>query len=109
MRGEYDAAAFQAMKAVEVYVRETAKFSDAEIGTKLMRNAFNPERGPLTDLEMEWAERQGRADLFAGAIASYKNPHSHRDVNLNNPNEAIEIILLANHLMKIVDSRSVNL
>jgi Protein of unknown function (Hypoth_ymh) len=39
-------------------------------------------------------------ELFAGAIGCYKNPHSHRDVDLDDPAEAMETIPLA-----IVDAR----
>jgi uncharacterized protein (TIGR02391 family) len=104
-RGKYDTAVFEAMKAVEVAVRGAAGLPAADIGTKLMRKAFDVENGPLTDKTVEQAERQARSDLFAGAIGSYKNPHSHRNVALDDPDEAAEIIMLANHLLRIVDSR----
>jgi uncharacterized protein (TIGR02391 family) len=105
MRGEYDVAVFQAMKAVEVYVREAGKFGPGDLGVDLMRRAFHEDNGPLTDKEAEKSERQARSALFAGAIGSYKNPHSHREVDLRVPEEAMEIVMLANHLLRIVDAR----
>jgi uncharacterized protein (TIGR02391 family) len=109
VRGEFDMAAFQAMRAVEVAVREASQLSAKEIGTSLMRTAFDPKKGPLADQTAEMGEREARSSLFSGAIGSYKNPLSHREVNLGDPVEALEIILLANHLLRIVDGRKLGL
>lgn len=106
MRNEFDVAAFQAMKAVEVAVREAAGFPQGDHGVPMIRRAFHKETGPLTDPDTEDAEKEALSALFAGAIGTYKNPHSHRDVDLTDPAEAAEIVMLANLLLRIVDSRT---
>lgn len=104
LRGEYDTAVFQAFKEVEITVRKVGKFADEDLGIKLMRKAFDKNNGPLTDLSEPESEREALAHLFAGAIGSYKNPNSHRHVQIQ-PEEAVEMIILASHLLKIIDDR----
>lgn len=70
-----------------------------------MRGAFYVDNGPLTDMNAEKGKRPARSGLFACAIGSYENSHSHRDVDLDNPDEAHELVMLANHLLRIVDQR----
>jgi uncharacterized protein (TIGR02391 family) len=104
LRGDYDTAVFQAFKEVEVAVRSAAKMPDTEIGAALMRRAFQAGSGPLMDASKPAAEQEALAHLFAGAIGSYKNPHSHRSVSIE-ATEAVEMIVLASHLLGIVDKR----
>jgi uncharacterized protein (TIGR02391 family) len=104
-RGKYDTAVLEAMKAVEVAAREAAGLTVADLSTKLMRKAFDVEHGRLSDKTAEPSERQALSDLFAGAIGAYKNPQSHRNVELDDPDEVAEIIMLANHLLRIIDAR----
>jgi uncharacterized protein (TIGR02391 family) len=103
--GDYDTAVFQAFKQVEIAVRNAARFPDTEYGDRLMRQAFDPENGPLTDKGAVESERKALAHLFAGAIGYYKNPQSHRDVGLTEAAEAREMIMLASQLLRIVDTR----
>ncbi|HET9598099.1 MAG TPA: TIGR02391 family protein, partial [Anaeromyxobacteraceae bacterium] len=59
-----------------VSVRKAAGLAATDIGTDLMRKAFNPKSGPLADQAQPEGEREALAHLFAGAIGSYKNPLS---------------------------------
>ncbi len=104
LRGKYDTAIFEAFKAVEVAVRNASGYTE-KYGINLMRQAFKVENGPLTDQNEPKAEREAVQHLFAGAIGLYKNSHSHRNVPVT-AEEAVEIIMFASHLLRIVDSRS---
>lgn len=105
-RGDRDEAVFAAFKAVEEAVRKAGGFGPTDIGVELMRKAFDPAKGRLTDTTKPNAEREALAHLFAGAIGSYKNPHSHRTVSITDPKEAQEMVILASHLLRIIDGRA---
>lgn len=105
MRGDYEESVFQAFKAVEVRVRHASGLGNDKIGVPLVREAFNPDNGPLTDDARERPEREAMAHMFAAAIGLMKNPSSHRYTELDDPQEAAEAILWANYLLRIVDRR----
>ena len=99
----YAPAVLQAFKAVEIAVRDAGNYAATDYGTDLMRKAFNVNDGNLTDQNQQRSERQARSDLFAGAIGSFKNPLSHRDIDLT-AQEALELIFFASYLLRIIDS-----
>ena len=59
----------------------------------------------MTDAKAGKAEREALAHLFAGAIGSYKNPQSHRHAGVPTADKAAEMIIIASHLLRIVESR----
>ena len=81
LRGDYDIAVFQAFKEVEVAVRDAGSYTTESRGSyQLMRKAFHPETGELSDINQTADEKQATSDLFAGAIGLYRNPHAHRNI-----------------------------
>jgi uncharacterized protein (TIGR02391 family) len=103
LRGDYDVAVFQAFKEVEVAVRSAAKLSNSDIGRKLMQAAFNPDNGPLTEVEADKGERVGLMDLFSGGIGYCKNPPSHRERDFDRTSAA-QLIAFASYLLTQVDA-----
>lgn len=105
-RGDLAVAVFIAFRTVEEAVRKAGGYKPEIVGVALMRAAFDPKAGPLAKHDDPLAEREALGHLFAGAIGSYKNPHSHRTVEITDLREAQEMVLLASHLLRIVDGRS---
>jgi len=108
LRGDYETAAFTAMKEVEVQVRAKAGLGNDLLGVALMQQALRGPKndtdsgGPLFSAELEPGESLAQMNLFAGAIGLFKNPSSHRRVDLTDPTEAAEIILLADLLLRLL-------
>lgn len=105
--GEFESAVFQAFKTIETSIREKIGAEAEEIGTKLIRRAFHSESGPLTDYELPKAEREAFANYIAGAFGYYKNPCSHRDIEMDFIS-AFDRIVVASNLLKIIDKAKIN-
>jgi uncharacterized protein (TIGR02391 family) len=107
LRGDFSTAVRDAFTMVEISVRKAGSFTDNDYGADLMRKAFNSSTGPLTDHSLLDNERKGYEHMFAGAIGAFKNPHSHRKVTIDELRVALDQVLLASHLLRIVDAAKV--
>lgn len=58
LRGEFDTAVFEAYKSLEVRIREAAGFPHSLFGVVMVQKAFDPDEGPIADVEALPAERK---------------------------------------------------
>jgi uncharacterized protein (TIGR02391 family) len=100
--GEFDSAVLKAFRTIETAIRKRIKASADDVGVNLIRRAFHPESGPLTNMALPKAEREAFCHYLAGAFGYYKNPCSHRDVDMDFLS-AFERIVVASDLLKIVE------
>lgn len=101
IRGDYDTAIFQAFKVVEVRVRQLGRFTNEDYGVALMRKAFHPRTGPLTNKTFTETEKENMMHFFSSTIGLFKNPTSHRDISFTAERTA-DTIRIANCLLGIL-------
>lgn len=99
--GHYNVAVQEAFKCVDNLVE--ARVPGKGTGVKLMRTAFSVNDPKLTwsnrNTDSEKDQHEGYQHLFAGAMLGIRNPVTHHIDWIDSPDEALEAIVLAQHLL----------
>lgn len=104
-RGDLDNAVSQAFRAVEIAVRDAIGAATSDFGSRLMSKAFEKDTGKLTDMSIDGNEREAMSKFAQGAMGAFRNSHVHRNTGIERQ-EAFDRVLLASHLLRIVDARA---
>ena len=105
--GHYARSVEEAFKCLNNEVKAKSGRSKLD-GDKLMRHVFSVKSAALAlnDLESqsEEDEQRGYMDLFAGSMTGIRNPRAHEHHLEDDPDIALEMIVLANHLMRRLEA-----
>ena len=109
--GYFARAVEEAFKCLTNEVKDKAGLPSQD-GTSMMRNAFSAN-SPILKLNSlttssEKDEQRGYMDLFAGAVMGIRNPRAHDHQLKDEPDVALEMIVLANHLMRKLEGSTKN-
>lgn len=105
IKEKYDEAVTNALKMLEIKVREKAGYDIESFGRDLMGNAFHPQNTPFDILGTQ-SEIQGWAEIFKGVIGAIRNPLSHRALDLKKA-DSFNILCFVSYLCNFVDNLSV--
>ncbi|WP_419923019.1 TIGR02391 family protein [Candidatus Poriferisodalis sp.] len=109
--GHYAQAVEEACKCVNNVVKNLANQGHLD-GAKLMRHVFSL-KDPVLKLNglrtrSEKDQQQGYMDMFAGIMTGVRNPRAHEHAYLDDPATALELLGLANHLIRLVRTAAAN-
>lgn len=103
MSGHYNISVAEAYKAVDKFIAGKVPFLKVS-GTALMEQAFNPSGNNLRLSQLstssEVDEQKGYHRIFAGAMLGIRNPATHEFNWVEEPETALELIVLAQHLIR---------
>jgi uncharacterized protein (TIGR02391 family) len=104
--GFYGHAVGEAFKVVDKFVAEKSGLNDS--GVKLMRKAFN-EQNPLLwwstrSTQSEKDEHEGYGHILAGVMLGVRNPTAHEINWIEDADEALDLIVMAQHLVRKIKS-----
>lgn len=97
-------AIFEAFKTVEIEVRSAGGFDQKVIGKPLMHRAF-AIGGPLSLSADDKADCEALSGLFASALHRFRNPGGHTHRTYHDVLEAMEELMFASRLLRIIDER----
>lgn len=98
----YEEAVQNALKTLEVKIREAGDFSKDDYGDNLATDAFNPEDGPLSFGETK-GEKEGVMFLYRSAFKTFYNPTKHRFLGDLDKEQAYHILCFVNMLIKMLE------
>ena len=97
-------AVFEAFKTVEIEVRTAGGYSEKEHGKALMFRAFS-QGGRFAKPNDDKSDCEALSGLFAGALSRFRNPGGHTNRTFEDVLEAMEELMLASRLLRIIDER----
>ncbi len=101
--GHYARAVEEAFKCLDNTVKMKSGI-DAKTGAALMHDAFSAKNPTLKlnklQSQSDKDEQRGYMDLYAGSMTGIRNPRAHEHELEDSPEEALEMLIFANHLMR---------